>query len=250
MGTNLINYEERFAAMAKEATSTERVTSTGRFMSTKSGVLSFMDEAMPGNQIAAVILDSVYENTYYPNEWQAGKIENPLCYAFARNEDDLEPYIEGMQKQMEHFEPQAESCTECAFNEWGSSPKGKGKACQQRRRLYMIPAGFYSPGRNGGFDLDLFDNPSDLEDLDAAMLKVPVTSTKNWAKYVHEVSREYSRPPMGVFTRVYLEPDAKSQFQVRFEVIDLVPDHMLETIFALHEQAKDEIITEYYYSED
>lgn len=250
MGTNLINYEERFAVMAREAAETEKVSGSGRFMSTKSGVLSFMDEAMPGNQVAAIILDSVYENTYYPNEWSADRIENPLCYAFARTEEELEPYIEGMQKQMEHFEPQAEACNECAFNEWGSSPKGKGKACQQRRRLYMVPAGFYDRASNGGWDLELFDDPEELADLDAAMLKVPVTSTKNWAKYVNMVAKEYNRPPMGVITRIYLEPDAKSQFTVNFEVIDLVPDHMLDQVFAMHEEAKDEIITEYYYSED
>src|SRR6056297_1409220 len=132
MGTNLINYQERFEVMAREATQTERVTSNGRFMSTKSGVLSFMDEAMPGNQVAAIILDSVFENTYYPNKWKPGVIENPRCYAFGRNEEELEPYIEGMEKDMEAFEPQAEDCASCEFNEWGSSDTGSGKACQQR----------------------------------------------------------------------------------------------------------------------
>lgn len=250
MANDLINYNERFAEMAQSAKSAEKVSSAGRFMSTKSGVLSFMDEALPGNQVAAIILDSVYENTYYPNPWQAGVIENPLCYAFGRDEDKLEPYLEGMAMDKENFEPQAEACRECPFNEWGSARQGKGKACQQRRRLYMIPAGFYSPAKGGAWDLDLLDDPDELAELDAAMLKVPVTSTKNWAKYVHEVAREFNRPPMGVVTRIYLEPDAKSQFQVRFETIDLVPDHMLDTVFALHEEAKDSIITPYYYSED
>jgi hypothetical protein len=250
MGNDLVNYSERFAAMAKSATETERVQGSGRFMSTKSGVLSFNDEPMPGNQVAAIVLDSVYENTYYDKPWAAGQIENPLCYAFARTEAELEPYIAGMAQDKEHFEPQSDECSTCPFNEWGSARQGKGKACQQRRRLYMIPAGFYEPARGGNWDLSLFDDPEELKDLDPAMLKVPVTSTKNWAKYVHEVAREYNRPPMGVITRIFLTPDAKSQFKVNFEVIDLVPDHMLDMVFALHEQAKDEIITPYYYSED
>lgn len=250
MTNDLIKYEERFAEMAKTATETERVSGNGRFMSTKSGVLSFMDEAMPGNQVAAIILDSVYENTYYDKPWSAGEITNPVCYAFGRHEEGMGPYIEGMAQQKEHFEPQSDECASCPFNEWGSARQGKGKACQQRRRLFMIPAGFYSPAKGGAWDLDLFDDPSELEDLDAAMLKVPVTSTKNWAKYVHEVAREFNRPPMGVITRIYLEPDAKSQFQVKFETVDLVPDHMLDMVFALHETAKDSIITPYYYSED
>jgi len=250
MGSELINYNERFAEMAKTATSAERVSGSGRFMSTKSGVLSFMDEPMPGNQVAAIILESVYENTYYPNPWQAGVIENPVCYAFGRDESDMGPYIEGMEQDKEHFEPQSDECSSCPFNELGSARQGKGKACQQRRRLYMVPAGFYSQASNGGWDLDIIDDASELNELDPAMIKVPVTSTKNWAKYVHHVAKEFNRPPMGVITRIYLQPDAKSQFTVNFEVIDLVPDHMLDTVFAMHEQAKDNIITPYYYTED
>jgi len=29
-------------------------------------------------------------------------------------------------------------CTECPFNEWGSSPKGAGKACKETRQLFVV----------------------------------------------------------------------------------------------------------------
>lgn len=249
MSNDVVNYQARFAEMARQAQTYERVSSSGRFMSTKSGVLSFNGDALPGNQVAAIILDSVYENTFYENDWKPGVIENPTCYAFGRDEGNLEPHP-NMAEDPDHFTPQAAACSGCPMAEWGSAKRGKGKACQQRRRLYMIPAGFYSPASNGGWDLELFDNPQELVDLDHALLKVPVTSTKNWAKYVHQVSKEFQRPPAGVITRVYLEPDPKTQFQVRFEVVELVPDHMLETVFSLMSDAEDNIITPYYHSEN
>lgn len=248
MGNDLVNYQARFAEMARQAQEVEKITGSGRFMSTKSGVLSFNDEPMPGNQVAAIILSSVFENTYYENDWKPGHVENPTCYAFGFDEEGLGPHP-AMEEDPEHFEPQAMDCASCPHSQWGSAKKGSGKACQQRRRLYMIPAGFYTQAKNGGWDLELFDEPQDLIDLDPAVLKVPVTSTKNWAKYVHEVSKEFQRPPAGVLTRVYLEPDAKTQFQVRFEVVDLVPDGFLETVFSLMDDANENIIQPYYHSE-
>lgn len=248
MSNDLVNYQARFADMARKAQTTERLQSSGRFMSTKSGVLSFNDEPMPGNQVAAIILSSVFENTYYENDWKPGVVENPTCYAFGFEEDGLGPHP-SMQDDPDHFEPQANDCASCPMSEWGSAKTGRGKACQQRRRLYMIPAGFYTKAKNGGWELELFEDPQDLRDLDPAVLKVPVTSTKNWAKHVHTVSKEFQRPPAGVITRVFLEPDAKSQFQVRFETVDLVPDHMLETVFDLMDDAAENIIQPYYYSE-
>ena len=248
MGNDLVNYQARFAEMARAAQEKEKVTGGGRFMSTKSGVLSFNDEPMPGNQVAAIVLSSVFENTYYRNQWKAGVVENPTCYAFGFDEDELAPHP-NMEADPEHFEPQAMDCASCPMAEWGSAKQGAGKACQQRRRLYMIPAGFYTQSKNGGWDLELFDTPQDLVDLDPAVLKVPVTSTKNWSKYVHQVSKEFQRPPAGVITRVSLEPDAKTQFQVRFETVDLVPDDFLETVFALMDSANENIIQPYYSSD-
>lgn len=250
MSNEVVNYQERFAEMAQQARETERVpTGGGRFMSTKSGVLSFNDEAMPGNQVAAIILSSAFENTYYEQAWSPGSLDSPACYALGFQEEELGPHP-AMQDDPDHFTPQAESCASCPMSEWGSSRTGRGKACQQRRRLYMVPAGFYSQAANGGWELDVFDDPADLVDLTPALLKVPVTSTKNWAKYVHEISREFQRPPAGVITRVYLEPDAKSQFQVKFSVVDLVPNEMLDTVFSLIEQAEREVTRPYYHSEE
>jgi hypothetical protein len=249
MANELINYSERFAVMAKEATEVEVVRGSGRFLSTKSGVLSFDDEPFPGNQVAAIVLDSVFENTYYEHDWKPGHIENPTCYAFGRTEDELGPHP-AMQDDPDHFVPQHDECAGCPMAEWGSAKRGTGKACQQRRRLFMVPAGMFERAKNGGYDLTLVDDPEELAAFDPALLKVPVTSTKNWAKYVHEIAKEFNRPPLGVITRIYLEPDAKTQFQVKFELIDLVPDHMLEVVFKLHEAAKDQIITPYYVTEE
>jgi hypothetical protein len=56
-----------------------------------------------------------------------------------------------------NFQPQSDLCKTCEHNQWGSADKGRGKACQNRRRLTMIPAGVFMPKRGSrDFDLEIF----------------------------------------------------------------------------------------------
>lgn len=250
MGNEVVNYQAKFAEMAQKAREVEKIpVGGGRFMSTKSGVLSFNGEPMPGNQVAVIILSSVFEHTYYERQWQPGNPDLPTCYALGLAEEGLGPHP-AMQESPDVFQPQSPDCASCPMAEWGSSRTGRGKACQQRRRLYMIPAGFYSQAANGGWELDLVEDPQDLVTMAPALLKLPVTSTKNWSTYVHELSREFQRPPAGVVTRVSVQPDAKSQFQVHFDTVALVPNEFLGTVFALMENADKDNLRPYYVSEE
>jgi len=77
---------------------------------------------------------------------------------------------------------------------------------------------------------DLFDGEEHFQTADVARVKVPVTSVRNFNTYVQTVSQQFQLPPVGVVTRLYLEPDNKTQFQMRFEVVDKVKQHLLPTI--------------------
>lgn len=243
MGNELttVDWESAASEYAKE----EKYVG-GQLISVRGGSLSIGDEELPGGQMCVVVLDSIRENTYYTGRWDPDDVKPPRCYAFGRTDDEMVPHLESMRADMEYFEPQAEECLSCPMNEWGSADTGRGKACQNRRRIAVIPAGLYTPiARSRDFDLELFEDEEHYAACDMAFMKIPVTSTKNWAKYVNTLSSTYKRPPFGMVTRVYVEPDAGNQYSVHFEPITEIPDSLASTIFARHEQARDSIIRPY-----
>jgi len=237
MGQEIVNFNEAWAEQAQKWAQEEPLNG-GTFLSTRGGTLAFGDEQLPGNQAAVIILDSVYENTYYADKFDPDVAAAPTCYAFGRASDPEEMSPHPSMQNDAYFVPQAEVCSACPHNEWGSADKGRGKACQNRRRLALIPAGFYAPKRGSrDFDLELFDDPKHFQTADIAFIKLPVTSVKGWSKYVSQLSSAMRRPPHGVITRLYLEPDANSQYMVKFEAIEEVPDALAAIVMARADEA-------------
>ena len=245
MSNEVTKFDEAFAAMAQQYAGTER--GGGDFLSTKGGVLTFDGEALPGNQMCVIMLDIVRERTYYTTKYSSDSEQNlpPVCYAFGRTDDEMAPH-ESMQADLDYFTPQNDVCQTCAHNEWGSADTGRGKACSERRRMAILPAGYYTPKKGSrDFDLHMFDEADHYKTADIAFLKLPVTSVKDYARYVTQLSASHRRPPLGVITRVYLEPDAKTQFRVKFEMLELLPDDLFATIMERHEEAKASIVFGY-----
>lgn len=236
MANDLINYAEQMKQDA-QGYADEEVVASG-FISTKSGVLSWGDTPLPGNQMAVIILDAIHENTIYEDDYDSEKTSPPICFALNRRERELAPHPS--MKGSKHFFPQNEDCFTCPFNEWGSADKGKGKACQNRRRLMLIPAGV-SMQEDGEWVVDLYDEDKAFTDSDMAMMKLPVTSTTHWAKYVASLNNSVRRPPYGVVTLIWLEPDPKTQYKVCFEMLEQVPDGLLPAIMSRHEESREKI---------
>jgi hypothetical protein len=251
-GTDIVDWEAEMAAQAAQATEAEKLTGGGKFFSTKSGVLTFDDTPMPGNQMAVVILDSIAENVYYGSSYDPDNRAPPKCFAFSRDEsgtllsiEDMEPHSI-VDKETDTFERQADGCHSCPNNEWGSAETGRGKACGNRRRLAVIPAGSYvSQGKGKGYELELFDDEELFAKSDFAFVKLPVMSVKAYTRFVHSVAEEFKRPPHGVFARIWLEPDQKSNFRVEFEVLEEVPKALLPVIMRRHTEATKEIAFPY-----
>lgn len=236
MSNEIVSYDKQWADQAVKATESERL-STGTFLSTRGGQLALGEEVLPGAQCAVIILDAVYENTFYAEKFDDQNPMPPVCYAFGRVGDEMSPHP-SMQADLNYFQPQADTCKGCKLNEWGSADKGRGKACQERRRLTLMPAGFYTPRRGSkDMDLELFDDPKHYAAADAVFLKTPVTSVEAWAKYVHQIASTVHRPPHGVVTRIFLEPHAKYQYTVNFEMIEMVPDELAQIVMQRHEAA-------------
>ena len=232
----LTTYEKQWAEQAQAAVA-QAPAQSGTFISTRGGILSFGEEELPGNQCAVIILDMVKEHTYYPEKFNPDVPASPICYAFARGDEEMAPH-ESMRADLTYFKPQSDTCMTCKHNEWGSADTGRGKACQNRERLALIPAGYYTPKKGSrDFDLELFNDPKHFEQADVAFIKLPVTSVAGWWKYVSQVSTAQRRPPHGVITRLFLEPDPKSQYKVHFEMIETVSDELAMIVMARHEKA-------------
>jgi hypothetical protein len=243
--TDVTRWDAQMAELAAQYAGAEQVG--GDFLSTKGGVLTFQDDPLPGNQMVVVILDALRERTFYAQKYDASSEHNapPVCYAFGRSDADMAPHV-SMQIDLSYFKPQSYTCMVCPHNEWGTSDTGRGKACGERRRMALLPAGYYTPKRGSrDFDLHLFTEQEHFATADIAFLKLPVMSVKDWARYVTDLSARLRRPPMGVVTRVFLEPDPKSQFRVRFEALEELPSVLYETIMARHEEAKESIVFGY-----
>jgi len=236
MANNLVDYVAKMQQDAQEYASEEVVPSG--FISTQSGVLSLGDTPLPGNQMAVIVLDAIHENTMYDEDYDPDDPSPPICFALDRRSAEMAPHPS--MKGSDYFFPQSEDCESCQFNEWGSADKGRGKACQNRRRLMVIPAGV-SAQEDGEWVVDLFDEDKAFTESDMAMMKLPVTSTKNWAKYVASLNTSVKRPPYGVVTLIWLEPDPKTQYKVCFEMIEQVPDNFLPAIMSRAEEARERI---------
>jgi len=245
MGSELTPYRQQLEQQAVVYAEQEQLIG-GTFLSIRGGELSFGEEIMPGNQVCAIVLDAVRENTYYEGKYDADNPAAPICYAFGRGDGtDMAPH-ESMQSAPDYFKPQSAECNGCVHAEWGSADQGRGKACQNRRRLALIPAGFYQPKRGSrDFNLEIFDDLKHFQSADVAFLKLPVLSVKDWSKYVVQLSTALRLPPHGVITRIFVEPDAKAQYKVCFEMIEEVPDALLPIIMERHAQAEAAIIQGY-----
>jgi len=236
-GTALVSVDDQWAAYAQQQAQFIP-TVGGDFLSIRGGMFSLGDDTL-GTQICVVITDAVMENTYYTGKYQEGVQNAPKCYAFGREEKEMGPHIT-MADHPRFFVPQAAGCAGCQHNVWGSAEQGKGKRCQNRWRLAVIPGGIYGPQ-----GLQLFNDPNHFQTEDILSLKVPVTSGTNWKKYVASVRQAVSRPTFGVYTRMHLTPDKKDQYHLNFEMVDLLPNDLMLPIVNRAQNSEDTLVRGY-----
>lgn len=238
------NIAHQWEAQAQALVQHERPPGAAAF-STRGGMLMLGEERMLGDQVCAIVLDAIRINTFYGARYDADQLMPPICYAAGRVEEEMGPH-ESMQVDLNYFRPQNDptlrgACHACPMNRWGSADQGRGKACQNRRELTLVPAGIYMPRRGSrDFDLRLFDDPQHYLTADTARLRLPVMSVAGWARYVNLVAAQFQRPPAGVITRVFIEPDPRSQYRVGFELVEPVSDTLAGAIIQRQAQVMGE----------
>lgn len=241
--TAVANWDEELAKLAGGSAALTNSTSGGRFFSTQAGILSYDDTPLPGNQMCVIIGSWCLENVYYDGPYDPDNRAPPTCFAFCKDpelKDEMGP--PEIVDTEDVFERQSDTCKDCPQNEWGSAAQGKGKACGNRRRLAILPAGTYTRvGKGGGYDLEVIDDADHFKTAEEAYLKLPVMSGKGFDGYVKQVAEQLKRPLFAVYTRVWLEPDPKSQFRVMFELIEPVSNDLMQVLFDRHAKLQDAI---------
>lgn len=227
-------FDEELAAAAEQFRQMEKSSGERQFFGAQGGILTFDGDEIDNNMMAVVILDSVFENTYYPGEYDPEVKSSPVCFAFARDEGELQP--DAMAS-----EAQCETCAACPQNKFGSADVGKGKACKNTRRLVMIPAGSFDKNQQ----FEAYEDVEHFKTAGQAYMRLPVTSVANYATYVKQLATAARRPPFGVFTKIYLTRDQKTQFKVNFELLGNVPNAVMGEVMKRREVAAADIMFPY-----
>jgi len=225
-GTAVIDWKEEMQRRAKLAQGMAESMATGSWFSLKSGVLSFNDEPLPNNQMAVIVLAAALENVYYEADYDPDTPSSPTCFA-------VEPASPQAIKQIAPHALVVEAgrsqtgeggtCATCPKNQFGSADKGRGKACSNKMRLTLIPAGRLDA--NGKFTRE--KSLEHFTTAQLAKLRVPTMSVPEYNGFVKRVVGVHGVGPEGVFAQIKVVPDAKSQFRVTFKELDLVPDEVL-----------------------
>lgn len=196
-GKALTNWEERMAAEAKATSLVERPGMST--ISLRAGVMTYMDTPMPNNEMPCIVLQSAIEQSWYDQDFDPDRIVPPYCFALGKPGEEQ---FMGPHEVVPDDQKQSPLCINCEKFKWGSG-KGRGKACGTRRRLILIPA-------------TALDDPESIPAAEMAVVKIPVTSVKNWSNYVNTVAAQFQRPSWGVVTVIKVVPDVKTQFKVLF----------------------------------
>src|ERR1700744_2805032 len=132
--TAVVKYDELLAARAVKANKAA-VSAGGEWLSVKGATLSYQGNAVPGNSMDLIVISSVLENQLYDPtvKYDPNNPSSPICYAFGETEEEMAPHEKSPL-------PQADACSGCPHNEWGSGDGGQGKACKNVRRTGNIPA--------------------------------------------------------------------------------------------------------------
>lgn len=192
-GKEVVSWADALALRATIARSQAASTGGGsKGIGTAGGEFS-IDGSPAGTVLNVIMLDSVLEHAFYGEKYDPDNRKPPVCFAFGRNEKEMAPHEDSP-------EPQCETCASCEWNKFGSADTGKGKACKNIVRMMVI-------------------SEDDLEDVEASeprMLKVPVTSVKNWKGYTQGIVDVKNSDPIAVLTEVALHRHPKFQFEMKF----------------------------------
>lgn len=210
-----VNYAEQL--MKEAAAISERLSAPSgdriRFNSNRG---FFTPDGAEGEELEVVVLDFVSSNMYYDGPYERDNPRPPACFAIGTKPNEMIPSPNSPDKQ-------ADNCSQCPMNQFGSA--GKGKACKNTRLVAMAPLGL------------------DGETPPVWVMSIPPTSLKFFDNYVKSLAIKHKTIPIGVVSRVY--PDTGVQYAApRFDVVRPLKAEEFETYMQLREEASQRLMTE------
>jgi len=230
-GTAVVLWQEQLSAAAKAQAASEKPNGGGfKSISTRGGILSVDDNPVDDNELRCIVLVAAHENQYYADKFNPGTTQIPSCFAFSEPDaagDNMVPHEDSQEKQNE-------TCEGCWANEMGSADTGRGKACKNIRRMLLVTE-------------DALESADAMAEAEVRMLKVPVTSGNNWAKYVNKLATDFDRPTWGAITTIRCVQDAKTQFKLQFTFEGMVEftQELFDAMTARREELTPEIVLPY-----
>ena len=172
------------ARLKAQAAVRDQMAGSNSYISFKGGHLTIDGTAVPSGEVEILPLAIVFERTWYEGDYNPDKPQTPACYTFNANF----PHAEA-------GKPQNATCKGCPHDEWGSGPRGKGKACRESARLAVIAA--------------------DADPLTASIYtaKIPISSlgtVKDFIAYCGSNGKLTGQ----IVTKLKVMPDAKTIFKV------------------------------------
>jgi hypothetical protein len=132
------------------------------------------DNPKLATEIVGVIVDQHPVNAYWAVKY-SGQNNPPDCSSM---DGKVGITVDGQQRD----------CATCPYNQWGSDEDGRGKACKNMRRIYILPEGEMFP----------------------LLLTLPPTSLKNFANYLAKRVIAKGRRSHNVLTKVTLKKAVSS----------------------------------------
>lgn len=213
--------EALYAADAAEAAAAAPVADGPPRINTKDMQFTVGEATLP-DPLEVIVVADAHLNVWYPEEYDPDNPSPPGCFALApalqhesgkevpgTGEKALKPHGTSPQPQ---GGPDDGGCATCPLNQFGSAPRGKGKACANTRILAVVMAN--DPALRGDGDLRY------------ATLGLSPTGLAPWGKFVNGLAKVERRPPHGAVIRFSFnrkDPDdrkRKAVIALGYQLID------------------------------
>lgn len=217
-----INYAEQLAAEASDIT--RRIAApTGdriRFNSNRSFITP---DGLEGEELEVVVLDFMSSNVFYEGIYDRDNPQPPACFSIGPEPSTLVPSPSSPNRQ-------ADTCASCPNNQFGSAITGKGKACKNTRLIAVTPA-------------TVLEDEEQQADAPIWIMAIPPTSLKAFDSYVSSLATKHRRIPIGVVTRVTMDPGS-TYAAPRFSIVRPLENDELGICMPMRESAQQRLTVE------
>jgi hypothetical protein len=247
-GTAVMSYKDRLAALVAQTKKAE--TPTGGFISLKGGRMSVGEVRLPGDKIAAIIVDYRKDNQFFESAYEIGKSAAPVCAAVVRPHEYQSPWRKPRDGETDETPgltwdeetglvtesakpqvPAGRGCDSCRLLEFntahlikGKTGSGKGKACRESRRLFIAAA-------------DQCTTPDDIARAPILTLIPPPTSLDNFKRVANELTEVLDVPIFGGVVEISVEPDDKYLFTAQYKLVEaILDDGLVLALLNRHEE--------------